>query len=252
MAIATNPNSGSLTGYHRLRRRLGRIGFLRSGWYLALALKEAWFYSPARSRGEFNQEFERRADPWNYDTTPCERLHHRGEAEMLDGVRGGGRFRKALEVGCAEGAFTEMLAERCEFLLASDVSPIALARARGRRLWGESVQFAELDLCLDPLPGTFDLIVVAHVLEGILNPFVLRKARDKLVKGLCPGGFLLIASTSDKDSVAENAWWGRYLIRGGERINAFMVQHPALTVVATAVRRLPKRVSLDVLCRKTT
>ena len=42
-------------------------------------------------------------------------------ARMVDSVRGGKRFRNALEIGCAEGAFTELLADRCHSLLAVDI-----------------------------------------------------------------------------------------------------------------------------------
>ncbi|MBI4463147.1 MAG: methyltransferase domain-containing protein [Acidobacteria bacterium] len=242
--------SDNLSLYKRLRRMLARIGFARSGWHFLRALKEAWLDSPARGQAEFNREFGRQVDPYGYDTAPYERQRLQSEIGMLDAVRGEAHFGKALEVGCAEGAFTQMLVERCDSLLAADISPVALARARQRRRWEERVRFAQLDLRGDPLPDTFDLIVAVHVLECIRSFRALRRARTKLVDALRPGGYLLIGNFSGNEP-GEKAWWGRYFLRGGERISDFMVQHPALRVVNKAVISMGDDVSIDVLCQKT-
>lgn len=109
----------------------------------------------------------------------------------------------------------------------------------------------EWDLRVDPLPDTYDVIVMIHALEYIRNPISVRRARMKLVEGLRPGGYLLIG-TMKVTEVFENAWWGRYFLRSGKRINAFFAQHPALTVVKTAEFYLGKDyISYDVLFRKT-
>jgi O-antigen/teichoic acid export membrane protein/SAM-dependent methyltransferase len=249
-SLFTVPSSAASSSYRRLRGILRRVGFLRSVWHFMLAVKDALRDSSARQRAELNREFERSVDPWDYATNPLERQRHRREAEMLDAVRGGEKFEDALEVGCAEGIFTEILAERCESLFAVDISPVALARARARRAWDDRVRFAEWDLRVDPLPGTYDLIVVVHTLELLQNPLALRRARAKLVEGLRPGGYLLVGCTGDYDSPAAQAWWGRYLLRGGQRINGFIAQHPALRVISTTVSPVPRSVSHDVLLQK--
>jgi SAM-dependent methyltransferase len=197
---------------------------------------------------ETDREFERRRDPWGYTTIyGRERLHR--EAGILDGVRRGARFNKALEVGCAEGVFTELLVRRCEFLLAVDICTIALARARERCRESKHVKFEEWNLLCDPLPGTFDLIVVEDVLDYIGRPWILHTVREKLVDGLRPGGYLLVGNVRQNE-VLERAWWGRRLIRGGRWINAFMSQHPALSVVATATVECGGAANLEVLLRK--
>jgi O-antigen/teichoic acid export membrane protein len=236
--------------YGHLRRLLRRVRFIRSGYYLLLAIREALLDGPARGRTELNREFARREDPWDYATVPYQMSRIRNEVGMLDAVRGGGRFGKALEVGCAEGIFTQFLAERCDSLLAVDISPVALARARQRCQEDERVRFAEWDLRVDPLPDTYDLIVMIHALEYIRNPISIRRARAKLVEGLCPGGFLLVG-TMRVSEILEDAWWGRYFLRSGKRINAFFAQHPALKVVETAEFRLGgDDVTYDVLLQK--
>ena len=235
--------------YRGMRHALCPVGFLRSAWWHLLALREAALDSPERGRAELERTFAQE-DPWRHGTNPRERQRYGGELAMLDAVRGGGRFQSALEIGCSEGLFTQLLAERCDSLLAVDISAVALERARRRREWGERVRFSEFDIRVDPLPETFDLIVVVHVLEYIRNPRYLRKARKKLVDALRPGGFLLVGSVKN-EVLTERAWWSRYLLRGGKQINAFMAADPALKVVQSAEFDLADCISLDVLLQKT-
>lgn len=244
------PRAVGYDSYRRLRHLLARVGFLRSGYYLLLAIREAVNDSPARGRAELNHEFEPREDPWDYATVSYQGDRIRSELAALDAVRGATRFGKVLEVGCAEGMFTEMLAPRCEALLAVDISPIALSRARRRLGADGSIRLAEWDLRVDPVPDTFDLIVMIHALEYIRNPLYVRRARTKLVNGLRPGGYLLVGTMKVAD-IYEDAWWGRYFLRSGKRINKFFADHPALKVVWTAEFYLGKDfVSYDVLLQK--
>ncbi|MDR3673848.1 MAG: SAM-dependent methyltransferase [Acidobacteriota bacterium] len=246
------PRTAGHLMYKRLRHLLARVGFLRSGYYLLLAVRDALMDSPARGQAELNHEFEPREDPWDYATVSYQRERIRSEVAMLDAARGAVRFGQALEVGCAEGIFTEILAPLCESLLAVDISQVALGRARRRLSANQHVRFAEWDLRVDPLPDTYDVIIMIHALEYIRNPFYVRSARTKLVNGLRPGGYLLLG-TMRTDETTENAWWNRYLLRSGKRINNFFADHPALSVVKTAEFYLGKDyIAYDVLLRKAT
>lgn len=248
--IAEAPRSAGYRAYRRLRHSLARIGFLRSGYYLLLAIREAVMDSPARGQAELNHEFEPREDPWDYATVSYQRDRIRSEVEMLDAVRGTARFGRALEVGCAEGMFTKIFAPRCDSLLAVDISPVALNRARRRLQGDERVQFAEWDLRVNSVLGTYDVIVIIHALEYIRNPVYIHKARTKLVNSLRPGGYLLVG-TMQVAEIYEDAWWGRYFLRSGKRINNFFAEHPALKVVRTEEFYLGKDyVAYDVLLRK--
>ena len=236
--------------YRRFRRSLARVGFLRSAYFLLRSIREAMLDSPARGQAELNQEFEPREDPWNYATVSYQRDRIRREVEMLDAVRGTALFEKALEVGCAEGMFTEMLAPLCESLLAADISSVALTRARRRLQGRESVQFAHWDLRVDPVPDTYDLIVIIHALEYIRNPLYIRRARTKLLNSLRPGGYLLMG-TMKVAEIYEDAWWSRFFLRSGKRINNFFVEHPAVKVVRTEEFYLGKDyLAYDVLLQK--
>ena len=211
-----------------LRRVLRRVNFLRSGWGLTLALKH-FLMDSERTRAHFDREFTRCEDPWGYNT-PDGQKRLRRALGMLDAARGAQRFQQALEIGCAAGAFTELLAVNCDSLLAVDISPVALQRSRERCSWPERVRFAEWDLRRDPLPGIFDLIVVMSVLEYYGRPGDLRTAREKLVEGVSPGGYLLVGDVRQSE-LFETTWWGKRLIRGGKWISEFVAEHPALKLL---------------------
>src|SRR5947209_16635329 len=110
--------------------------------------------------------YERNPDPW----------HVQGGDEyrrMLEPL-GDRRFDRALELGCSIGVLTEMLAHRCQELVAVDISQraveLTLERVRGRG--GVRVERRTLP---DDLPeGTFDLILAPQVFtyldrEGLLR-----------------------------------------------------------------------------------
>jgi 2-polyprenyl-3-methyl-5-hydroxy-6-metoxy-1,4-benzoquinol methylase len=238
------------TPYRRMRHALARVDVLRSGYYLLLAIWEALRDSPIRGQAELDHEFVPLEDPWSYATAPCHVERISREVEMLNAVRGNERFAKAMEVGCAEGLFTEKLAPLCDSLLAADISSVALARAR-RRLQGyEQVQFAHWDLRVDPVPGIYDLIVTVHALEYVRNPLYIRRAREKFVNSLRPGGHLLIGTMKVSD-IYEDSWWGRFFLRSGKRINDFFAAHPALKVIQTEEFNLDNEdVAFDVLLRR--
>ena len=236
--------------YRRARHSLARIGFLRSTYMLLCSIREAALDGPARGEAELNQEFEPGEDPWNYATVSYQKDRICLEMEMLDSVRGNVSFGRALEVGCAEGIFTEELLPRCDSLLAVDISSVALARAQRRFLGKGGVQFAHWDLRIDPMPDTYDLIVIIHALEYIRNPLYIRRARETLVNSLRPGGFLLIGTMKVAD-IYEDAWWGKYLLRSGKRINNFFAEHVDLKLVRTEELRLGEEyVAYDVLLQK--
>jgi SAM-dependent methyltransferase len=221
--------------YSWLWQTLRRIEFLRTCLYLAMELREVFRDTYARPE-IVDRDFQLQVDTWNYNSNPLQQKRFSHQTEVLDAVRGERRFKRALEIGCAEGVFTEMLAPRCESLLILDISPTALARARTRRAWDSSVRFEEWDLRQDLLPGTFDLIVVASVLEYFRRPNTFRAVRTKLVEGLGTGGYLLVETTRS-NPVVENSWWGNWFIRG-KWINAFMEEHPALKVVTSVTSDL--------------
>ncbi|HLY60461.1 MAG TPA: SAM-dependent methyltransferase [Terriglobia bacterium] len=214
----------------RLQRRIGP----RYGAYMFLAsIYRVLTYRPERVTAQLENNFARTVDPYHLDgKEDQERFTY--ELGMVDSVRGGARFKHALEIGCAEGVFTELLAPRCESLLGLDNSPIALARARERCLQFEFVQFDQWDMRRDPLQGKFDLIVVVGTLGHLHLPSEFRKVRAQIVDALLPGGYLLMGEALGL-KLYENSWWAKRLLVGGIWIRQFMSEHPALKVVSQNV-----------------
>ena len=155
------------------------------------------------------------------------------ELAMLDAAGLGEGIPTVLEIGCAEGHFTELLAPRCRSLLAVDVNRVALDRARRRSRGRSNVEFRRWDLRSGPVLGQFDLVVATSVLEYFKSPRALRAARAKLVASLRPGGLLLVGNVQMAPSI-EKAKWGRTLPRGARNVNVFIARHPQLELVDQA------------------
>lgn len=74
------------------------------------------------------------------------------------------RFRCAFEPGCSIGLLTELLADRCDRLLATDISATAVKSAR-RRV-GDRVNVSVQELAVPqrwPTGRAFDLIVLSEI-----------------------------------------------------------------------------------------
>jgi peptidoglycan/xylan/chitin deacetylase (PgdA/CDA1 family)/2-polyprenyl-3-methyl-5-hydroxy-6-metoxy-1,4-benzoquinol methylase len=101
------------------------------------------------------------------------------------------QFGRVLELGCADGRLTRLLVPRAHSLVAADISEVALERAAARGL--DHVTFVQLDMRRDALPGSFDLIVCADVLQYAGGANGLAAVRERIVAALEPGGYLLSA-----------------------------------------------------------
>lgn len=150
-------------------------------------LRLAWHrWSLAR---KMERVFARGADPYRYRAAPYERAR----LDAMAAACGGRRWRRALEVGCAEGAFTERLLPLCESVTALDVSPSALARARAA---APGADFRLADARSWEPPARFDLVVLAEVVYYMDKPLV----RDEFERFFArargwvdPGGRLVLA-----------------------------------------------------------
>ena len=143
---------------------------------------------PLYGRSYFEALFASRGDPWRYANAYEQRKYE--QTLSLIPNEGVGR---AIELGCAEGHFTERLATRVPSLVASDISQVALDRA-ARRLKGfENVRLVRLDFMREPIPGRFDLIACCEVLYYLDGRKQLQAVARKLANALEPGGYLVTA-----------------------------------------------------------
>ena len=216
--------------YRRSCSRIAHLPGLRAPARFAFELGSCVLDSSARDRSTVERLFAATVDPYEFVREP-ERFSR--ACEMLDRVSRGERFIRVLEIGCAEGVFTEHLSGRCQSVLAVDLSTIALARAQQRCRNVPHAVFAEWDLRKDPILGQFDLIAAVGVLEYIRRPKTLKIACDRIVTALIPGGYLLIGNTV-ADGNVENRWWAKSLLRG-TWINKYLARDPRLQVIETAL-----------------
>lgn len=120
---------------------------------------------------------------------------HRERADRRFWIRAGDRHAgdRVLEVGCGTGRVTSLLAPRVGPVVAVDLSPDMLRRARDRFGPTASVHLVRADVLHLPLGPAFDLVVAAngvfsHLLRGEQRLRALRQVRSRLQ----PGGTVLV------------------------------------------------------------
>jgi SAM-dependent methyltransferase len=105
-----------------------------------------------------------------------------------------------LDIGCGMGAFTRLLASRCERVLALDLSPQMIQVARARSRGFTNVEFQLADVTTWPLPaGQFDCIASIATLHHLPMDDML----VKLKAALGPGGVLVVLDLYRAASAAE-------------------------------------------------
>jgi SAM-dependent methyltransferase len=210
-----------------LRHKLG------TARYLARALRDVMQWRPV-SQERYTELFTADADPFGYQLKPSEFDKFEAAIDLLKGIDNDARFGRVWEIGCAEGVFTARLAPLCEQLTAVDYVPLALDRVRARCEDLSNISLARWDLKSDPAPGSFDLIVIMDVLGSLGGRRDIRRARDKLVNALAPGGYLLYGDCfGDRyRRRIEESWWARPLLRGPRNVLRLVAAHSALIEVA--------------------
>jgi predicted TPR repeat methyltransferase len=160
-------------------------------------------------------------DPWNFEASEYEQEKY----AMTLAVLGERTFRRALEAGASIGVFTEMLAERCDELLAVDVSERAVAAAR-QRLSGRGNVRVERRTLPEQMPdGPFDLIVASEVLYYFPREEMLTVMRG-FERELATGGILLAVHWRRKTET--------YPLQGDE-VHELLVEHSRLLNKETVV-----------------
>lgn len=101
---------------------------------------------------------------WN---TPAGRLRARRRAQkIIDGARIQPKSR-VLEIGCGTGLFTAIFAATGAHVVAVDISPELLAKARQRNLPAAQVVFLEKRFEECELEGPFDAVIGSSVLHHL-------------------------------------------------------------------------------------
>jgi uncharacterized protein (TIRG00374 family) len=180
----------------------------------------------------------RRLDPWNYETSPYERrkydltlaaIPHQPQHQSQP------PYRRVLEVGCAEGVFTEKLAQAGsgQEIVGLDFMSVALDRARARCQGSPNVQFVHMDITKEAPSGNFDLIFCSEVLY-YLGPRRLRKTAERIFNMLTPGGHLILVNPWPAAKLLRRPFLRQGLVQVGEWVERDSSRPYAITVLERA------------------
>ena len=65
------------------------------------------------------------------------------------------------------------------------------------------------------LPASqYDLVVAMGVITSLYRPRDVRRIVNEIIEALAPGAYLLFSDVR-QSRVFEEAWWGRFVLRGG-------------------------------------
>ncbi len=132
----------------------------------------------------FDELYAASPDPWGYTSSEYER----GKYAATLAAIGDGPHRRALEVGCSIGVFTELLAPRCEKLVAMDFSARALELARKRVGNTGGVELVHGAFPQQIPEGDWDLLVCSEILYYLDRPTLMKGVRflhGQLSRGAC-------------------------------------------------------------------
>jgi SAM-dependent methyltransferase len=141
------------------------------------------------SAERFERLYAASPDPWDYTGSEYEREKYVATLAAI----GPGTYGRVLEIGCSIGVFTELLAPRCERLVAVDfsASAIELARRRVGRL--ANVELVQASFPEDVHEGPWRTIVCSEVLYYLDRP-TLESALRWLAGQLSDGASVVVVS----------------------------------------------------------
>ncbi|AKD56112.1 class I SAM-dependent DNA methyltransferase [Spirosoma radiotolerans] len=135
----------------------------------------------------FDDVYRANDDPWAFETSPYELDKYATTLAALPQEQ----YANAFEIGCSIGVLSELLAQRCNRLLAVDASELPLDAARNRLAPYEHVTVRQLSIPAEFPDGQFDLILLSEV-GYYLGLDDLKRARQQMLDHLTENGHLLL------------------------------------------------------------
>jgi len=171
----------------------------------------------------FETLFQTRRDPWGY-AVPYEV----GKREQILEMIPQRAYARALELACAEGHFTLLLAPRVGQLVAADISVTALQRAAVHCADQKNIEFRQLDLAKDPFGGPYDLVVCNEALYYLGDEATLRQTLEKIASALSPEGLFVTAHSNLVVDDPQKPGFDWDLPFGGRRIGEVILDRTPL------------------------
>jgi len=131
----------------------------------------------------FEQVYAANDDPWDFTSSEYEAKKYAATLAALPREK----YQNAFEIGCSIGVLTERLAERCDELLAVDVSEKALEQAQKRCANLLNVRLRMMSVPNEIPDEVFDLILISEV-GYYLAPADWLAAMRKVFARLANGG----------------------------------------------------------------
>jgi SAM-dependent methyltransferase len=148
---------------------------------------------------EFAEGLWQRGDVWEFDTSEFERARWARLIEVLDGAR----YPRGLELGCGAGHFTRLLTRLVDNIVAFDIAPSAIARARAAEANSTTIDYRVGNVmdCGWRAEGPWDLVVMNETIcyLGWLYPFFnVAWFASEIHAATRPGGRFLMANSMDE------------------------------------------------------
>jgi len=124
------------------------------------------------------------------------RVHDRAARQFLRAT-GAGRSHRVLSLGCGDGSIERRLAPHVGAIVGTDISPVAIARAKAKSVAYPNLSFQVAGGMSGALPGDFDAVAAfafLHHLDDAAIRHTLRAAR----KALRPGGVFYSSDPSSR------------------------------------------------------
>jgi len=135
------------------------------------------------SPDHFDDLYRANADPWKYGTSSYEAEKYSATLAALPRRR----YRSGLEAGCSIGILSQLLATRCDRLMAIDVSEIAIGRARKLAVNAPNIRFEQRRIPQGWPSRRFDLVVLSEILY-YLSPAQVAGTARRVTGGLDSDG----------------------------------------------------------------
>lgn len=167
-------------------------------------------------RAYFDEIYRSDPDPWKFESSWYEERKYALTVAALPDRR----YRSAFEPGCSVGVLSSLLVKRCDQLLATDIVPKAIDRARRRVSHSDRVRFEVRGIPEEWPPGSFDLVVlseIAYYFDGATLDGILAR---------------LIASTTPGAAIVGVHWRGttNYPLTG-DHAHGIIDSQPALEMI---------------------
>lgn len=144
----------------------------------------------------FFEDLWNRGDPWDFESCEFEQAKYERQLEILQDRR----YSNAFEIGCGAGTFTRRLSRIADRVLAIDISPCAIAKAREAGIDAGNVDFQVVNIMDYKLreQEPMDLVIMSetiYYLGWLYSFFDVAWLASELFTLTNHGGRLLMANT---------------------------------------------------------